>query len=1014
MSRAFRIDLSGANEVPPNASGVTGLGVAIFDDSGANPILDYTMVIRGLDWGAFTGQAAQTAGTATDNVTDAHFHKAAVGANGGVVLGWKGQDADDFSATNLFLDGAVPVATIHGIWETTDGSNINTQAASFTNPALNLGDPTDIYANIHTAAFPPPTGAARGQLVLLSTDNGETINGLAGVRDDILPGLGGNDIINPGQGNDTVDGGSGNDTIRFDMTDFNSLDIVNGGIGSDTLQFLTAVGPLPAGVFANVSGIETVTLANGTNDISLPDAMVTSATGRTVTVNGGTGNDTINASAVISAANRVSINAGAGDDTLTGGTGNDFFNFTVANFNNSDLVAGGSGSDTLRFLSAGTVTSGAFGGVSGVEAITLANGTNNVFLSNAMVAAATGQLLTVTGGTGDDVIDGSGVTSASNRLSINASNDGFDTLIGGAGNDTFTFGGTSLGPGDTVNGGAGIDTLRLPSDSFGPAHFADVTGIEILQLADIGGAFITLIDSLVTTATGRTLTVTSAGAGSADDIINGSAVTTAANRLLFKTGTGAETLTGGAGNDLFDFAAADLTAADTFAGGLGTDTLRFLTAGTVAAAAFTNVSNIEAVTLAAGTNNITLLDAMVASVSAQAITVQDNSGNDTIDASGLAGSRRVAINSFGGDDTLTGSINNDNFSFTAASLSNLDTVNGGNGADTLRFATAGTVTAAAFTNVTGIDLITLAGGTNNIALADAMVGGASGAFLSINGNSGNDTIDASALVTATNRVNVNAGAGADNLTGGAGNDTFSFTTSALDAADTVTGGAGTDTLRFLTAGTVAGTAFNNVTQVEVLTLTSGTNITLNDVMVGSANGGVVTVSGSTGDDTINASALTGANRVVVTSGGGNNNMIGGAGDDLFTAGAGFDYMVGNAGIDTFRYVSAAHSHEVLNEFDMIEGFSANDRMNFSSLTLTTSEAAILDRGAAAFVIASTADFFDDGGTDRAVAVQYDNAGVTRVYADTDGDGDYTLGTDFAIQFIGDVRALLNSTSDYIL
>ena len=77
------------------------------------------------------------------------------------------------------------------------------------------------------------------------------------------------------------------------------------------------------------------------------------------------------------------------------------------------------------------------------------------------------------------------------------------------------------------------------------------------------------------------------------------------------------------------------------------------------------------------------------------------------------------------------------------------------------------------------------------------------------------------------------------------------------------------------------------------------------------------------------------------------------------------------------------------------------------------QAAILDRGTAAFVVSNTADFFDDAGTDRAVAVQTDGS-TTRVYADTNGDGNYTLGTDLAVAFTGNVKAFLTSTADYIL
>ena len=51
-------------------------------------------------------------------------------------------------------------------------------------------------------------------------------------------------------------------------------------------------------------------------------------------------------------------------------------------------------------------------------------------------------------------------------------------------------------------------------------------------------------------------------------------------------------------------------------------------------------------------------------------------------------------------------------------------------------------------------------------------------------------------------------------------------------------------------------------------------------------------------------------------------------------------------------------------------------------------------------------------TDRAVAVQT-NGATTRVYADLNADGDYTIGTDLAISFNGNVKANLTTVGDYL-
>ena len=72
---------------------------------------------------------------------------------------------------------------------------------------------------------------------------------------------------------------------------------------------------------------------------------------------------------------------------------------------------------------------------------------------------------------------------------------------------------------------------------------------------------------------------------------------------------------------------------------------------------------------------------------------------------------------------------------------------------------------------------------------------------------------------------ITGGAGADELSGDAGDDTFNFASAAELAADvTVDGGADTDIIVFSTADqTVLDTDFANVSLMEGLTFNSGTN-----------------------------------------------------------------------------------------------------------------------------------------------------------------------------------------------
>ena len=231
-------------------------------------------------------------------------------------------------------------------------------------------------------------------------------------------------------------------------------------------------------------------------------------------------------------------------------------------------------------------------------------------------------------------------------------------------------------------------------------------------------------------------------------------------------------------------------------------------------------------------------------------------------------------------------------------------VQGGGGTDTLAFLNAGTVAAASLAGVSGIEQVALAAGTNSVTLNDAFAN-ANAAILTIRGSTGDDTIDASADTSTAHAINVIAGTGNDTLKGGAGNDTFRFNVGDLTGADVVQGGGGTDTLAFLNAGTVTAASLAGVSGIEHITLAPGTNsITFNDTFA-NANAAMLTVYGSTGDDTIDASADTStAHAITVYAGAGNDTLIGGAGNDTFHGGGGFDTFTGGLGHDTFVFDTA--------------------------------------------------------------------------------------------------------------
>jgi Ca2+-binding RTX toxin-like protein len=285
----------------------------------------------------------------------------------------------------------------------------------------------------------------------------------------------------------------------------------------------------------------------------------------------------------------------------------------------------------------------------------------------------------------------------------------------------------------------------------------------------------------------------------------------------------------------------------------------------------------------------------------------------------LANEESITINSLGG---TTGANLIDDLTNTAATSLTLT----GARALTIDSMTSQVVTSIDASDMTGAFIMntanagavasTITGGTG----ADTLLGGS--AADSISGGAGNDSITGAAgndVITGdAGNDTIIGGGGIDNLSGGEGNDTFSETSVAgfisLAAAETVSGGEGNDTLSLEenTGITVAATDLLGISSVETISIDGTANagaVTLTDAVY-TANG-ATTLSIVDGDLTqgiltVNASALTAANSVVVTGNTAttvNDSLVGGAGADTFNFStvAGLeatDTVTGGAGIDT--------------------------------------------------------------------------------------------------------------------
>jgi Ca2+-binding RTX toxin-like protein len=375
--------------------------------------------------------------------------------------------------------------------------------------------------------------------------------------------------------------------------------------GAQNCAPITTITVTATGAFANSIDLSGVTTTD-----------YTSVTG--VTINAGPGDDTVTGSPfadnILGDAGNDTITGGAGNDTINGGDGTDRVvesgdtNFTLTN---SSLT--GNGTDTLSNLEAAAVTGGA--------------GNNNL---NA--GAFTGPV-TLDGGAGNDTLTGGSAA---------------DSLTGGAGNDTLT----GNAGNDTLAGGDGTDRVVESGDADFVVTNSSLTGRGTDTLSGIEEADLTgggSGNSLNASAFGSQVTLS--GAGGNDTLIGSK---------------GNDNLQGGDGTDrVVQTAAGNQTLTNASLTGIGTDNLAGLEQAALTGDGGSNVIN------ARGFSGDT--------------TLIGGAGPDTLNG----GSARDQILGQGGNDRQTGGPGGDTLrggggSDNLAGGGARDTINGGAGNDTLK------------------------------------------------------------------------------------------------------------------------------------------------------------------------------------------------------------------------------------------------------------------------------------------------------------------------------------------
>jgi hypothetical protein len=765
----------------------------------------------------------------------------------------------------------------------------------------------NVLANIETYVL-----ASGGALTVTASQEAVNVTGQSGNETVTVAGLtvtgtyalgSGTDILIATNGADIKGINSGGATTAETLTltgsatmtvaQHNAFTTFTASGGSDTIVLSNV------GTITGKSGIESYTLANGTNTMTLSAAQT---------------------------------------GTVAGGTGADAFTSTIAIMTAiTSLNGAGNTGDSLTMSDAGTVT--VVAAVTNIETLVLANGTNTVALN------AAGAFTAITGGTGADSV-------ALTNLVVG----GAVSLGAGADNITAATEALIEGASSTFVGGADADTLTFAAtQTYANLVLTSVSQFETLDLGVVGGAStVTSFASGVTTLIGSTATadivinmtaaqlealttitsasalnsfsiVTSDGGGITVNLADTTFTTLANVDLINVSASSGATVTidedlavtFGAGADTLNITGA-ITATSTIVLAGSADTVNvsvadgIVTATDIASSTTNNILNISAdVTTAAlniGTNmdifvtvnftvnqvsggNVITINNAATTVTAVGGDFLLGTGGDTFTASGsnvnvvTGGTGNDIITGGSGADTLDGGAGDDKFVYsTAAALFSgtalVDTITGNTGsADTIAIDSTGgaftidnTVTFAEATTVESITANAASANVYSITLNDNVAArGIVTVDLSADTNAtGANVIDVSAETATAYTLTGSAGVdtitggtggdtivgstGADVLAGGGGNDTFNYTATLAEglsgAGGSITGNAGTNILNITSATTgLVDADFANISLVQTLTLTGANTIVLGS---NADSTGIVTITAGAGATNITA------------------------------------------------------------------------------------------------------------------------------------------------------------------
>ena len=798
-----------------------------------------------------------------------------------------------YSWNNMVLRGNAGNDTIYGY---NSGFNRADYSAATAAVSLDLGLGADAAGNVLGTAQDGQGGTDRlvGIVNVRGSSFNDTMLGSA-LSDSFTVGSGGSHLIN---------GRGGANEIRYTST---SAVVIDLGTVATVDGFGGYQGTLTKGALVDTLLNIAVAQGNAGDDTILGtpgNNQLTGGSGNN-SIDGRDGYDTLNYrfftgitapthGAVIDLAAGSATNPWDGTDTLTnveGATGSQFaYDITGTEMASgaASFLRGDGGNDTLRATATGThITADYLSSLEGITA-NLASG----IVSNDGWFGGTDQLVNlhaIRGSQFDDVV---------------TLTDGNDTVDGAGGHDVVVFARSSAATTLTLN-------LDGSWTAVGPGGSDQLMHVEIARFAD-GDVSLAGTTTVVGTAGDDTIRPGSSSAGVSGVVDNqGDSITGNGGNDQLQGGAGNDSITGGSDDDTFFASAGN----DSYLGGGGGDRISYSGSGQGGLGVSVNLTTGSATNTWGGSDVLSGIR-----------NVEGSAGNDTLVGIGAAvlalgpgGAPTLTGTRFfgsGGSDSLDGVVA---LARSWADYSGLAAAITASYSDTLHATVSkslgGTDTLVTVTGIVGTDgNDSLAGspvsppiGTNNF--GTVLVGGPGND--TINGfSNGTNRVDYSGSTSAAN-INLSAGTASDGL---GGTDTLTNVTQVRGTGfnDTMLGGANFETFMVSNAGnhSIDGGGGGNTYRYF------GIDNVLVDITLASSTGGFASKPGGAVDTLRNINGI--------TTGEGNDTLIGNSGNDTLQGAGGNNLLDGRGGDNWVQYntiVTSIATHGVV--VNLQTGHAAN-------------------------------------------------------------------------------------------